>query len=575
MYIIAQAKELPEFLQKLCNDKGEEEELRRELNEYFYAELLENAGENLLVRIGKRFEFGAIEEACRSFHRGEVGKRGQQALYTSSHLSRALLVKYLSNWSYETTAQELKTNMVVRWFVGYPFYGATLSDTTLWRFEQWVKENEPALIFTETLKQILEEFPEEREKVQVGDTFAMLAQVNAQTRTEMLRMGSERVLEYLRAVSEEAAEAVRFGVDREALFGSEKEKRECFLEKAERIAREEETALATSGFLRLIYAQLGKIELGNSIEHVALSKWIGYLEKVLRDEFECHYAEEAREGEAPGRIVKMTLREKHVKGAYALGSMLDPEATFRNHGKRSDFCYNISVAATDNFIFEIAAATGATPDASGVPLLITAQMAALGSVPAKLIYDQAAGMPKYIAEVARVSENQTQLVVRLVNNAKNRKSYGPTDFTLGKHGELICPNGQISTSYSRSQSADGYKYRFSPEQCTDCPLLAKCRGENANHKGRRTVFISDYTVQQREAIAYSQTPQFEQEMKWRAHIERIISGTVRYNGARRARSRGTAAADFQAKMNAMAYNLKRWGVLTAQRDKAHKARAPG
>ena len=60
------------------------------------------------------------------------------------------------------------------------------------------------------------------------------------------------------------------------------------------------------------------------------------------------------------------------------------------------------------------------------------------------------------------------------------------------------------------------------------------------------------------ARAYSLTPEFQADRKRRSRVERFVAGLVRYNGARRARRRGLVQADFQAKMNATAFNLKRW-----------------
>ena len=47
-------------------------------------------------------------------------------------------------------------------------------------------------------------------------------------------------------------------------------------------------------------------------------------------------------------------------------------------------------------------------------------------------------------------------------------------------------------------------------------------------------------------------------MKLRPCVERIIAALVRYGGARRARRRGLHKADFQMKMAATAFNLKKW-----------------
>lgn len=72
----------------------------------------------------------------------------------------------------------------------------------------------------------------------------------------------------------------------------------------------------------------------------------------------------------------------------------------------------------------------------------------------------------------------------------------------------------------------------------------------------RNIFISDYRPQVEAARAYQQTDEYKDDMKQRPLVERVISVVTRYGGARRARRRGIDKGDFQAKMCALAYNLK-------------------
>jgi hypothetical protein len=293
----------------------------------------------------------------------------------------------------------------------------------------------------------------------------------------------------------------------------------------------------------------------------ALERWLGNLGKILHDEFLFEVA-------GDGRAQQATRREHHAKGAFALGSTVDPEATFRKHGKRNELGYNVQVAATPNFIREIYAVTGATPDGSGVAALIAHQREHLGVVPPKLLYDAAAGYPKYFAEVERASGGQTQLVSPLVKNGRQPSRFGPRDFTLGENGELICPGGQVSTKMYRKGHSAGWDYRFTPDQCRGCPLLAQCHKDPHEPIKTRTVSISDYASHQREALAYTRTLEFKEEFKGRAHIERIIAILTRYNDGRTARGYGLRSADFQARLAAMAYNLKRWHKMTLDQEKA-------
>jgi hypothetical protein len=88
----------------------------------------------------------------------------------------------------------------------------------------------------------------------------------------------------------------------------------------------------------------------------------------------------------------------------------------------------------------------------------------------------------------------------------------------------------------------------------------------------RQVFISDYREQVLAAQAYNQSEEFTRDMKLRPGIERIIFELTHYNGARQARRVGLDNADWQAKMNATAYNLKHWLRMSDRRNLAVPAR---
>jgi len=90
----------------------------------------------------------------------------------------------------------------------------------------------------------------------------------------------------------------------------------------------------------------------------------------------------------------------------------------------------------------------------------------------------------------------------------------------------------------------------------------------------RSVFISHYRERQRTALLYTQTASFKLDMRFRSTIERIIAALVRYNDARQAHSLGLAKADFQVRMAATAYNLKKWLKLTLDKEKPIRFQPP-
>jgi hypothetical protein len=322
------------------------------------------------------------------------------------------------------------------------------------------------------------------------------------------------------------------------------------------------------------------------------------LTKIVADEV-------ALTRDASGAITRVEVLPPKQQGSYRLGSATDPDATYRVHGKdKCDLGYNVNVAVNTHFVREIQAATGAQPDAVGLPDLLTAQQTHHDVVPPQFIYDAAAGEAKTRVLVSQATGGQTQLIAPL-RPSPQRHDLGPADCTLSADGlTLTCPNGQTSTTAYRSQSAEGRSFRFTAAQCQDCPLWQACRGPKAAPAGAqpspaaatpepaaapaaatpepaaapaaakppklplRQFFISDYRDVLAQARTFNATLAYKEAMKLRPGVERIIAGLTRYNGARRCRRRGLANADYQAKMNAMAFNLKTWLRLLAERDRA-------
>ncbi len=103
------------------------------------------------------------------------------------------------------------------------------------------------------------------------------------------------------------------------------------------------------------------------------------LDKILREEKELHL-------DTAGRLVGIVEHDAKHKGEYRLCSATDPEATCRNHGGTQTVGYNVSLAVTPHGIIrEIAAATGAEPDAAGVARLVEVQRQERDECPDKLV----------------------------------------------------------------------------------------------------------------------------------------------------------------------------------------------
>ena len=160
---------LPLSIQEFITDSPEAEQaLWAWVSDLHYAQVVAQAGRaHELVAIKERFDWTAIEKACNAYRLYD-GKQGVAATHTVQQLCLGVVLKTYHDWSYDTTAKQVRCDSLLRWFVGYRLDEAPFAPVTLWRFEVWLKQNHPNLLFTTTLQQIDEDFPEERTAPQIG-----------------------------------------------------------------------------------------------------------------------------------------------------------------------------------------------------------------------------------------------------------------------------------------------------------------------------------------------------------------------------------------------------------------------
>lgn len=589
------------------------------VSEQIYENLLKEFKGHFLVKLKAKLDLSVIEAKCEGYHHHQGV--GQKPVHSVKKLVRMLILKYLFDWSLREMEEQLKANLLVRWFVGYRIMEGVMDHSTIERFEQWSKDKIRRVWFDEILNQIDADFPEGRNSEQIGDTFGMQANAACRGLVGLLRQVSMKMLAALKQADERWYQEVLKGYETSQLYGEKKEMREIFLSKEEREQRLVVTVIAASELKTRIEATLKDIK---AEKRKQVEFWLEKLDKILSDEVKislietkaeekakiepvlsekstnpeeisipvhCNLPEpnepveteiqekenvtipmvpepsgQVKEQDKPGipplpDAVKAALcvQERKEKGSFRIASAIDWEATFRKH-QTVYFGFNISVAITarDSIIREIFAETGATPDRDGVKKLIANQNTYHKLLPFKMIYDQAAGTGKTRAEVAKESHGQTQLVARIPPNNCGKR-YGPDDFQLSEDGQsMTCPNGQTSSYASPSSEPAGVHFYFQGSQCQGCPFRDQCRDPKANPDGIRKVFISQYRDHIVQARLYNQTAAFWDDMRRRSLVERAVSVLTRYDGARRARRRGTAWADFQAKMCAMARNLRTW-----------------
>jgi hypothetical protein len=89
-------------------------------------------------------------------------------------------------------------------------------------------------------------------------------------------------------------------------------------------------------------------------------------------------------------------------------------------------------------------------------------------------------------------------------------------------------------------------------------LWDTCRPADGKADSHRTVFLSDYHHHQRQAAAFNATEERQALLAGRWKVEPVISWLVNYQGCRRARRVGQAAAQFQLFQACAVRNLLMW-----------------
>jgi len=133
--------------------------------------------------------------------------------------------------------------------------------------------------------------------------------------------------------------------------------------------------------------------------------------------------------------------------------------------------------------------------------------------------------------------------------------------------QWFCVMGnETITVKSRTQERQGKKmkmldYSFERERCRSCPRRTECIG-----KSKRIAKLLTVSVNTPELYEYSQrskTPEFLEEYRKRAKIEPKNAELKRFHGLNRAKGYGLQSVRIQAKLTALAVNLKRIAKLVS------------
>jgi hypothetical protein len=254
-------------------------------------------------------------------------------------------------------------------------------------------------------------------------------------------------------------------------------------------------------------------------------------------------------------------RPAQERGERRIISAVDRQATFRKpDGSVAVLGTNAVISTTATRIRACVALTGSTPDSEAPIVALAQQRDRDQPLPAHLIMDRAGGWGKTRARVDAISNGQTEMVAFLPQGGGSDPSrFTVADFHVdAERTRCTCPNGVVSTKAYQSGEGDGVHFRFLASQCRACPLWSECREPSASAKGHRTVFISDYHVYLRAGERFNQSEEGRALLSVRWRVEPVVAWLVRYQGCRRARRVGTAAAQCQLYQACALRNLLGW-----------------
>ena len=109
-----------------------------------------------------------------------------------------------------------------------------------------------------------------------------------------------------------------------------------------------------------------------------------------------------------------------------------------------------------------------------------------------------------------------------------------------------------------------YTYTFDKEACRGCPHREECMGRAS---GGKTLHVSTNTAAYYEESQRQKTEEFKRKYRKRAAIEWKNAEMKRFHGMSRAAGWGLRSMSLQAKLTAIAVNLKRIAALIGQREK--------
>lgn len=127
--------------------------------------------------------------------------------------------------------------------------------------------------------------------------------------------------------------------------------------------------------------------------------------------------------------------------------------------------------------------------------------------------------------------------------------------------QWFCKNGNETLETRTRTTKDGIKirYKFNKESCRECQYRKECIGKDKSVS--KILEVGQNTTKYYQYSQFNKTDEFKKEYKKRARIEGKNAEMKRFHGLARAKGYGLIAVSKQAKLTAIAVNLKKIAKL--------------
>lgn len=508
-----------------------------------YRPLLHRCADHPLVLLNQWYDPSPIVAACSSFHHAP-GTPGAPPTFSIEQFVRAELVRAWAGSCSDPALEELlSTNLLVRWFVGLPLTQKAPDHSTLADFHAHMQAHASDTFFRDTLIFLARVDPEPTERTpQIIDTFALESPVAASPcAAHLLNHICLRLARCWLAHAPAPLQSALPPLDLSVLAHGGHARSP--------LARQLRLQAAVTVALWLQDALTPQLPALDPSLRSSVRAYLDALSKVIADELFI---------DAAGLATERPAKER---GERRIASAVDLEATFRKHeGSPAVLGANAVISTTATRICAAVALTGCSSDSDAPGAVLAQQQQAGDPLPPVYLMDAAGGWGKTRAQIDVQSEGKTRMVAPIPQGGgSDPNRFSVADFVVDpERTRCTCPAGVVSTRAYRHGTGDGVSFRFLASQCRGCGQWGQCREVEAKPNGQRSVFISDYHIYLREALSFNQTATGRALLAGRWQVEPTIAWLVRYQGCRRARRVGQAAAQFQLYQACGMRNLLLW-----------------